>query len=490
MTDVLLGIDSGQTVGKVGLYDLTGRPLASASAPTRTSSPHPHWVERDMDHVWLQVAAAIRAVLAQAGSGVRIIGIAVCGHNDGAYAVDGALRPVRPAILATDSRAAPDESLAEKALELTGEAPYPGSPATLYAWLRDNEPEHYAAVRHVLFCKDWIRLQLTGEVATDLTDAGASFLGVALDWSDAALDLYGLNELRSARPSLLPSMAVAGAVTASAAELTGLPVGTPVVTGAHDVDANALGIGAVSLGAVSAVMGTFSINQVITDRAVVDPRWKARAFVEPGRWLHMSTSPAGAVNLDWAVRRLGPWLPSGEPDPATAVAEAMTSSPADAPLFLPFLFGSPHAGSPGASWVGMHAWHDRADLLQAVLEGVAFNHRTHVRWLHSVFELAGPVRVTGGGARSADWTQLLSDVLDQPVEVTGADEAGTLGAALMAGVGVGAYSSVAAAAATIRVIRAQEPRPDQVALRAERYARYQACVGNDPGSPGADRAEA
>jgi L-xylulokinase len=479
MTDALLGVDSGQTVGKVGLYDLAGRLLASASAPTRTSSPHPHWVERDMDHVWEQVAGAIRSVLAtaQAGAPVRVLGVAVCGHGDGLYAVDGAGRPVRAAILATDSRASPDASIAARALELTGEPPVPGSPATLYAWLRDHEPASYAAVRHVLFCKDWIRLQLTGEVATDPTDAGASFLAVSGGWSSAALELYGLGELGAALPPLVPSTAVAGRVTADAAAVTGLPAGTPVVTGAHDVDANAFGIGAVALGSASAVMGTFSINQVITDRAVADPRWKARPFIEPGRWLHMSTSPAGAVNLDWAVRRLGPYLPSGDPDPASAVAEAMTAAPADAPLFRPFLFGSPHGDSPGASWIGMHGWHDRADLLHAVLEGVAFNHRTHMDWLRSAFAFSGPVRVTGGGARSAQWTQLLSDVLDLPVEVTDAEEAGTRGAALMAGVGVGAFAGVAEAAeAAVRVVRRPEPRPDQVALRGERYERYRAAT--------------
>jgi L-xylulokinase len=481
---VLLGIDSGQTVGKVGLYDETGREVATASAANEISTPHPRWLERDMDEVWSQVAAAIRDVLAQVGPDVEISGIGICGHNDGAYLVDDDLVPVRPAILATDSRAHEYSArtavgaVGAQALALTGQVPFAASPASLYAWLRDTEPEQYRRVRWALFCKDWIRLRLTGEVATDPTDGSASFVDLNdRQWSSSALDLFGLGGLRDAMPPILSSTAVAGTVSAAAAALTGLKIGTPVVTGAHDVDAAALGIGAIGIGAASLVLGTFSINQVVADTPVTDARWQARAFLEPGQWLHMSTSPAGAVNLDWAIRRLGPYTASGAPDPAAAVAEAMTASAEDAPLFLPFLFGSPHGNNVQAAWTGLRGWHGRAEMLHAVLEGVAFNHRTHLRGLQEVFTIERPVRVCGGGARSADWTQMLADVLDLPVEVTDAAEAGTRGAALLAGIGTGIYADLdAAVAATVHVIRAQQPRPDQVAYRDQRYQRYLAAV--------------
>jgi L-xylulokinase len=191
----------------------------------------------------------------------------------------------------------------------------------------------------------------------------------------------------------------------------------------------------------------------------------------------MSTSPAGAINLDWAIRRLGPYTASGAPDPAAAVAEAMTASDLDAPLFLPFLFGSPHGDTVQASWIGLRGWHGRAEMLHAVLEGVAFNQRTHLRGLQEVFTIEHPVRVCGGGARSADWTQLLSDVLDLPVEITDAAEAGTRGAALLAGIGTGVYADLGDAVdRTVRVVRHQEPRPSQVAYRDVRYQRYLAAA--------------
>jgi L-xylulokinase len=485
----LLGIDSGQTVGKVGLYDADGREVAAASAPNDISTLHPRWIERDMEQVWQQVAAAIRDVLAQVGPDVEIGGIGICGHNDGAYLVDDALVPVRSAILATDTRAWQYSArtaigeLSKRSMELTGQVPFAASPASLYAWLRDVEPENYRRIRWALFCKDWIRLRLTGQVATDATDGSASFVDlINRKWSSEALDLFGLADLESVMPPMLASTAVAGTVSAGAAALTGLAVGTAVVTGAHDVDAAALGIGAVDTGAASVVLGTFSINQVVADRPVTDPRWQARAFLEPGKWLHMSTSPAGAVNLDWAIRRLGPYTASGAPDPVAAVAEAITGSEVDAPLFLPFLFGSPHGDSVQASWIGLRGWHDRAEMLHAVLEGVAFNHLTHLRALQEVFAIERPVRVCGGGARSTDWTQLLADVLDLPVEVTDAAEAGTRGAALLAGIGTGVYADLAEAVdRTVHVVRHQQPRPTQVAYRGLRYQRYLAAVHEEVG---------
>lgn len=477
---LLLGIDSGQTVGKVCLYDLAGREVATASAPNDISTPRPRWMERDMEQVWQQIAAAIRDVLAVIGPDAEILGISICGHNDGAYLLDEDLAPVRPAILATDSRAHEYSArtaagpIGRRCLELTGQVPFAASPASLYAWLRDHEPERFAEVRWALYCKDWIRLKLTGRIGTDPTDASASFVDLRKrQWSDEALDLFGLGDLRPAMPEILDSTAVAGSVSAKAAAVTGLPEGIPVVTGAHDVDASALGIGAIQTGSASVVLGTFCINQVVADRPVSDSRWQARQFLEAGRWLHMSTSPAGAVNLDWAIRQLGPLTAEGKPDPSAAIVEAMAAADVDAPLFLPFLYGSPHGDNVRASWQGLRGWHGRAEMLHAVLEGVAFNHRTHLRGLQEVFSIERPVRVCGGGARSPYWTQLLSDVLNLPVEVTDAAEAGTRGAALLAGIGTGVYADLNdAVERTVQVTRHQEPRPGQVAYHDERYRTY------------------
>lgn len=504
---LLLGIDSGQTACKAALVGLDGREVASFGVDNAVRSPRPRWVERDPDELWDQVGRAARGALALAaqrlsaqgqGADVDVLGVGVCGHGDGAYLVDAAGRSVRAAILATDSRAHRQAralsagAVGARALALTGQVPFNGSPAAVLCWLRENEPEVLAAARYSLFCKDFIRLRLTGDVATDPSEASASFTDVhAQTYSDEALSHYGLADLAPLLPPIRPATDVAGRITAEAAAATGLREGTPVVTGAHDVDAAAIGIGAHTPGAASAILGTFSINQIVATSPVVDPRWQARSFVRPAHWLHMSTSPAGATNLDWVVRRIGPWNAGGGPDPAGAVTEAgpVLQAPdriAAAPLFLPFLYGAPGGDGPGACWVGARGWHERGDLQYSVLEGICLNHRTHLDALREAFDVVGALRVCGGGARSAVWTQLLADVTGLDVEVTDADEATARGAALLAGVGAGVFADLDdAAARAVHVVRRQSPDAARGAVLQQRFDRYRSVVAalSDAGEP-------
>lgn len=481
---LLLGIDAGQTVTKAVLFDEDGTLVAAARRATTVDSPVPRWQERDMASQWRQTAAAVRECLASAGVGGAAVGaVGVVGHNDGTYPVDAGGRPVRPAILATDSRAHEyvtgfrESGVAERALEVTGQSPFAGSPSAVCAWLRDHEPAALGRTRWLLFCKDWLRLCLTGEAGTDRTEASASFTDVRTQrYSDAALELYGLAGIAALLPPVADPYQVVGQVTRDAAAATGLLAGTPVVAGSHDVDAGALGTGAVDDGAASVVLGTFSINQVVAAEPRLDHRWQARSFLTPGRWLHMSTSASSASNLDWLVRLAGPSTPDGAPDFPAALAEAATAGDAH-PLYLPFLYGSPHGDALGASFVGVRGWHRRPDLLRAVLAGVAFNHRTHVDALRSAFAVDGPVRLSGGGSRGPYWCQLLADVLAVPVEVTDTDEAGARGAAMLAGLGTGRYSSLPdAVAAAVRVARRYEPAGRAVAALDGDYRRYRAVV--------------
>jgi L-xylulokinase len=477
----LLGLDAGQTVTKAVLFDAAGHTVAVGRADAQVTVAQPRWQERDMSAAWRQAATAIAACLHAAGAhGSDVAAIGLCGHNDGVYPVDAAGEPVRAAILATDSRAHEyverylADGTADKALALTGQSPFAGSPAAVYAWLRDHEPQTLDRARWLLFCKDWLHLKLTGEAATDPTEASASFTDVhAQRYSAEALGLYGLSEVADQLPPIRPSAVVAGEVTAQAAAETGLAAGTPVVTGAHDVDASALGVGAVDPGAVSIVMGTFAINQVVSADVRLDHRWQARTFLRPDTWLHMSTSPSSASNLDWAVRLLGPYDGAGRPDFAAAVTAGFAlpvAEAASAPLFLPFLYGSAH-GVVGASFAGMRGEHHRNHLLRAVLDGVVFSHRTHLDALRTQFTLAGPARVCGGGARSPQWSKLLADAVGLDVEITDTDEAGARGAAALAGLGIGWYGSIPdVVAATVRVARAHQARPS--AVLDDRYQRY------------------
>ncbi|KPI03563.1 L-xylulokinase [Actinobacteria bacterium OK074] len=243
--ELVLGIDAGHTVTKAVLFDATGRPVARGHGTLPLTTPHPHWVERtpiDTDAVWRTAHRAVAACLAEAGpdAGRSVAAVGLAGHGDGLYAVDAAGRPVRPAIVAMDTRAEPvleqwrGTPLWSRALELSGTVPFAGSPATLLTWLARHEPDVLRRTRWLLSCKDWLRLGLTGAVATDPTDAGASFTDMRRGgYTPELLDLYGLGALAGLLPPVLPCAAVSGTVTPEAAALTGLAPGTPVVTGAR-----------------------------------------------------------------------------------------------------------------------------------------------------------------------------------------------------------------------------------------------------------------
>lgn len=483
----LLGVDAGHTIVKAAVFDRTGTEIGRGARPVATVSPFPGWQERDMDVVWVAAAAAIGGALRSAGiDGSQVLCVGIGAHGDGLYPVDGRLRPVRPAILATDTRAAGycnrwnTGAVADRLLHITGQLPAPYSPAATLGWLRDHEPDSFDRTDSMLFCKDWLRLQLTGAVATDPTDASAGLCDVrARAWSAEAIELCGLTGVAGLLPPIAGSTAVAGWVTETAARTTGLRAGTPVVTGSQDVHAAALGMGALRPGSVSAIMGTFNINQVVSPSAQLSRQWHARASLTDDRFLLMSTSPAGATAVDW-VRQVTA-QPSGSID--VAVAGALSERDGDIvreddPLFLPYVYGTMLSPAIRGAFLGLGSWHGPADLLRAALEGVVFTHRFHLESLRAAGAIdVRPVRLAGGGTRSIGWTQLLADATGLSVEVTDAVESGARGAAMLAGVGAGVFADVdSAAAACVSVVRVQHPRPERKALLDSRYGRWTAVT--------------
>ncbi|MFF5004944.1 FGGY-family carbohydrate kinase [Streptomyces phaeochromogenes] len=481
--ELVLGVDAGHTVTKAVLFDAAGRAVARGSGTLPLSTPRPRWVERDMDDVWRTTHKAISSCLAHAGpdAGRAVAAVGLAGHGDGLYAVDERGRPVRAAIVAMDTRAEPvlDEwrrtPLWSRALELSGTAPFAGSPAALLAWLARHEPGVLQETRWLLSCKDWLRLRLTGAVATDPTDASASFTDMRRGgYSPELLDLYGLGALADLLPPVLACEAVSGTVTPEAAALTGLTVGTPVVTGAHDVDAAALGLGATSPGELCLIAGSFSINQVVSEHPVVDPRWQVRHFVRPGQWMTMSTSPASVANLEWFLRVTG--APAEQRDGVHEAIGREVEAHLDGPsevLFHPFVYGSPHPPPTSGTFLGLRGWHDRGHLLRALMEGVVLNHRWHVDALCSKLPISGAaVRLTGGAARSEVWSQMFADALRRPVVVSDVQESAARGAALLAATAVGLLDDVTDPRAGAAVLRRHEPHPGRVAVLDEAYQVY------------------
>lgn len=479
----LLGIDAGSTVTKATMFDLEGRVAGESSARISPSYPAPRHVERDQDELWAALTRVVRAVLVKAGlTGQDVVAVGVTSHGDGAYLVDEAGRPTRPGVMSLDTRARGiveewDRSgVSDDAFKLTGQRPWPSSPSAVMAWIQRHEPEVLIASRWVLPAKDMLRQRLTGTFSTEPTEASLSFTNVETQvYDETVLDLFGLGGIRRLLPPVVPSTSALGVISAEAAEATGLAPGTPVGSGAHDVDCAAVGTGVVRPGTVSVVAGTFSINQVISDEPVLGRGWFARNFVLERQWMNMAISPTSATNMEWfATQMCADDLARSGEDPF-AFVETEVARIADTPsdvVYLPYLFGSPLDQDASGTFAGLRGWHKRGHLLRAVMEGVTFVHRRHIDDLDSAFT-SPSARLTGGASRSPRWSQMFADTLGRLVEVTDVPEAAGLGAALLAGVGAGVYDDLDAAVdRTVRVRARYEPEPGAVAAMSASYRRF------------------
>ncbi len=450
----LLGIDSGLTVTKAVIFDIDGTPLAVARRRVTQFMPKARHVERDMDELWTQTADAIaEAIKLSNRPAADIQAIAATAHGDGIYLLDKAKKPLGRAILSLDSRAGSivdqwlKSPVADEALKLTGQLPHVSAPSALLAWIKANEPERYARIGHILSCKDWLRFCLTDVAGTDRTEASTSFTDVSTqDYSPDALKLFGVAEATHALPPASRSDEIVGYVTEAVAQRTGLAKGTPVVAGLHDVTASALGAGGYADGIVAVIAGTYSINETLSSEPRVDGRWFCRNAIAPGQWNNMSISPASSANYEWFLDKLcASEIASAEASGRSIHAllapeiEAAFNRPSST-LFHPYLFGSPYGADASASFFGLGGWHDRGDMLRAVLEGIAFNHKIHVDALSDGFSF-DQARLAGGVSRNPIVVQMFADVLGMPVTVTETDEAAAWGAALCAGAGAGIYAS-------------------------------------------------
>lgn len=479
----LLGIDSGLTVTKAVIFDADGTVLAVARRRVPQLIPEPRHVERDMDGLWAATADAIREAVSKSGRPAGdIVGIAATAHGDGIYLVDKDLRPLGPAVTSLDTRASAvadawnASDIGDRSLYLTGQKPHASAPSAVLRWIRDHQPERYAGIGHSLAAKDWLRLCLCGTVGTDLTEASTSFTNVRTQAYDPdALDLFGLDALSPALPPMVASTEIVGRVTRLAAEQTGLAEGTPVMAGLHDVTASALGMGGYREGVVAVIAGTYSINETVSQAPRIDARWFCRNGILPGEWNSMSISPASTANYDWFLENFfAAEIREAESagrsihDLVAREFEAASARPSSA-LFHPYLFGSPFGGATSAGFFGLNAWHDRGDVIRAVFEGIAFNHRIHVDALKDGFAPSA-ARLTGGISRNPAMAGLFAEILGLPVTATATEEAAAWGAALCAGTGAGLFASPTDDPRDLASIETTyQPDPDRQAAFDRKY---------------------
>jgi len=489
----LLGIDVGTGGTRAVVVDETGSVVAAATAEHAPfASPQTGWAEQDPRDWWRAAAEAVRSVLAQPNvSAGEIACVGFSGQMHGAVLLDGDNDILRPALIWCDQRTESQcreitKIVGEKRLiELTSNPAITGFTLPKLLWVREQEPDIWSRVRAVLLPKDYVRLRLTGDRATDVADASGTLLldVVGRRWSDEMLNAMSIK--RECLPRLFESQEITGQVSNEGATATGLRAGTPVVAGAGDQAAGAVGMGIVRPGAVSATIGTSGVVFAATDRPALDQQGRVHTFCHavPGGWHVMGVTQAAGLSLRWFRDRFGV-LPdiagTDNRDPYELLCEEAALAPAgsDGVLWTPYLMGErtphldPHAR---ASLVGLTAVHTRAHIIRAILEGVAFSLRDTLTIFAEMNVPVETIRLGGGGARSSLWRQIQADVYGRDVEVLAAEEGAAYGAALLAGVGAEVWSSVdEACEQSVRVASRIEPNRAAAAFMNDRYTDYRA----------------
>ena len=479
-----LGIDVSTTATKALLMDEAGRVAAVGSAPHELMTPQPLWSEQDPAAWWEAAQQAIRQAIQQAGVGADdIAAVGLAGQMHGLVLLDAEGAVLRPAMLWNDGRAGAECDWIrdwlgfEHLVAITGNDAFAGFSAPKLLWVRQHEPDVYARIAQILLPKDYVRFRLTGTYATDRAGAGGTlFLDLnSRDWSTEFLEAFDIP------PAWLPPThegpEVTGRLSAAAAEATGLAPGTPVVAGGGDQAAQAVGVGAVRPGIVGLTLGTSGVVFAPTAEPVVAPQGRAHAFPHavPGRWHLMGVMLSAAGSLRWYRDT---FAPDASYDDLLAEAADIPAG-CDGLTFLPYLSGerTPHA-NPHATglFVGLTLRHGRGHVTRSVLEGVAFGLRDNLRLLREAGVPAPEdLRLSGGGARSDLWRQILADVLEVPLSLPQTTEGAAYGAALLAGVGAGRWPDVdAACEATNTTEPAAAPAPEAAQHYEAPYERFRA----------------
>lgn len=496
----LIGFDVGTTGTKALLIDETGQIVARALSEYPLATPRPNWAEQEPEHWWQATVATIGEVLASAGiSGDQVDAVGLSGQMHGSVFLDEQDQVIRPAILWCDQRTAAQcdwitETVGEEVLVAeTCNPVLTGFTAPKIIWLRDQEPEHFARVRKVLLPKDYIRLRLTGEYATEVSDAsGTSLLNVPQRrWSEVILDKIGIP--LDWLPQVYESPEVSGEITRTAAAATRLRVGTPVVGGGGDQAAGAVGNGIVETGVVSSTLGTSGVVFAYLDEPLMDEHLRTHTFCHavPGKWHTMGVVLSAGGSLRWlrdalCAEEIAKAAETGR-DPYEYMTAAAGSVPtSEGLIFLPYLTGErtpyPNPNAKGV-FFGLTIRHTKAHIIRAVLEGVACAMRDSFEIMKEMGVTFRQVRSSGGGAHSPLWRQINADVTGEAHCTINVDEGPAFGVALLAGVGSGVFASVPEACQqTIRVVDELLPQPSGIERYQGYYELYQALYRQLEGS--------
>ena len=482
----LLGIDCGTSGTKTVLFDEKGVVIASASAEYPLYQPHNGYAEQDAEDWKNAMLETIGEVIAKSGiDSADIAGIGLSGQMHGLVMLDSGGNVLRKAIIWCDQRTGAqvdkmNELCGEKIAEISANPALTGWTAAKILWVRDNEPQVYEKCRHILLPKDYLRYVLTGELATEVSDAsGMQLLDVKNRcWSDELCSLLGIDKAMLAQ--VYESCEVTGRVTKQIAEQTGLKEGTIVVGGAGDNAAAALGTGVCRQGRAFTTIGTSGVVFAHTDTPLIDPKGRVHTCCAavPNSWHVMGVTQAAGLSLRWfrdnfceseiqQAKQLG----VSEYELMSRQAEKIPAG-CERLLYLPYLMGerTPHLDADARGvFFGLSAVHTKAHILRAVMEGVAYSLRDCVEVFREMGVCVSDMAACGGGGSSALWRSMLADLYGCGVKTVTSKEGPALGAAILAAVGAGIYSSVEQACDAL-VQSKDITSPD--ADRAEVYEQY------------------
>lgn len=487
-TEYWLGIDCGGTYLKAGLYDRQGAELCISRQALPVISEHPGWAERDMSLLWKACIETIATLLRQRGvNGQQVQAIGISAQGKGLFLLDKENRPLGNAMLSSDRRAIDvvsqwqRDGLPEMLYPLTRQTLWTGHPVSLLRWVKQHQPERYQKIGSVMMAHDYLRFCLTGERGCEETNISESNLYNMMqgEYDPQLTQWLGISEVSGALPPIVGSTEICGKVTHEVAKATGLCAGTPVVGGLFDVVSTAICAGLQDEFTLNAVMGTWAVTSGVAKNISPNepyPYVYGRYANTPGddenNYIVHEASPTSSANLEWLTQQCG----GISFDEINQSVGALPKAGSDV-MFLPFLYGSNAGLDMTAGFYGLQSLHRREHLLQAVYEGVVFSHMTHLNRMRERFTQVRKLRVTGGPARSKVWMQMLADVSGLPVELPQVEETGCLGAALVALVGSGVYSSVKQAQSQLNHA-IQRIEPDSAAWSAYqlKFTRYQYLI--------------